>query len=299
MIPLTKRCEDFTDDNTRYYGTDITKSGDIIKTIALKNDGQNKAFNFPICNHHEHNTSFELPGDDCICICGCFECVYDRGFTWGSSSQPSATCLTFSDHEQTITSTCGPSNNPGKVIGGVFPCNGSVYGRELTDEELVIKIINRLEWQYIQEIDNITAKTWLLKDISSIKKSLPERCFPLLRKVLGNEKYDRCSSGYSQYIVTSDDITLFSDLAQISVQGTLSPFITIVSDNPKTEWEKSRVREAQARYWGKEMKKAINVLDEKEQLCVNVFKIIETIQNDISRINYIKLCNSIKEIYDL
>ena len=299
MIPLTKRCEDFTDDNTHYNWSDITKSGDVIKTLVLKNDDKNKAFNFPICNHNEHNTSFELPDGDSICTCGCFECVYDRGFTWGSSSQPIATCLTFSEHERTITSTCGPSNNPGKVMGGVFPCNGSVYGRELTDEELVIKIINRLEWQYIQERDNINAKTWLLKDISSIKKSLPERCFPLLRKVLGNEKYDRCSSGYSQYIVTSDDITLFSDLAQISVQGTLSPFITIVSDNPKTEWEKSRIREAQARYWGKEMKKVINVLDEKEQLCVHVFKIIETIQNDISRINYIKLCNSIKEIYDL
>ena len=60
-----------------------------------------------------------------------------------------------------------------EIIDGVFPCNGSVDGRELTNEELIAKVVNRFEWKMVH--DKMNPDNWFLKTIQVIKNNIPER----------------------------------------------------------------------------------------------------------------------------
>ena len=290
MLSLTKRCETFTKENTFLFNKHIDNQNEINNIIFLKDKNINRVFHFPICDHYENNITFELENNT-ITICGCLDCVSKRNFTWGSSSIPDGTCLDFKEHENTIN--------------GKFPCNGAVDGRELTNEELIVRTLNRIEWQYIQK-NNFTPNTWLLKDISSLKEKLPERCYPILKNIIGEKNFNSSNHKDDHYIINYNDIDLFNELAQVSVNGILPPHINQESSCLFTNWERNKIKGAQLNYQIKNKNK--NKIknknknknkNKKELACYKAMNIIETIQNDISKHNYIQLCQIIQSINDL
>lgn len=296
MISLTERVQEFTKENI-FHISDINDPNDRKNTIVLKQDYSNYVFNFPECPHTIHNITFELESGKLICTCGCFDCVIDRNFTWGSSIKPPSTCLDFDDHKTTIESTWGTFDNPGEIISGVFPCNGSVDGRELTDEELLAKIINRLEWRSIH--DKMNPDSWLIKSVEVIKNNIPERCKALLRNIIGDIKYEGWLGGYNSYILVQADINKINELAQRSVFGILPPHINFFYNDPFTEWERSKVREANALFLSEDMKEIIDVIDTKKELCINLMETVQSIKNNINNNSYIQLLSYIKQLYEL
>lgn len=287
---LSERVKDFTKDNT-YHLSNNNDNNDFKHTIIFKKDNKNYVFNFPYCPHHGQNITFELESGLVICTCGCFDCVVDRNFTWGDSSIPDATCLDFEDHNDTIIF----ENNQGK-IDKVFPCNGSVDGRELTNEELIAKIINRFEWKIIH--DKMNPDNWLLKTVNIIKNNIPDWCNVTLMNLIGFDNYEKTHS-FNNYYLTHTDIFNINQSAQRSVNGILPPNINLQSNDILLEWEKIKVKEANNLFLSENLKEVIDVIDPKKKICIDLFNNINEISNNIPLISYIKILEDIKKLYEL
>ena len=293
MINISERVKDFTIDNT-YYLCNNTDNNDLKHAIVLKNENDNYIFNFPVCPHDEQNITFKLECGTMICTCGCFDCVSNRGFTWGCSTKPDGTCLDFIDHKDTIKSICGPSENEGEIIDGVFPCNGSVDGRELTNEELIAKVVNGFEWKMVH--DKMNPDNWFLKTIQVIKNNIPERCLLTLMKLLGIDKYEKT---LDNYFLTNNDIFNICRSAQRSVNGILPPNINLTSNDILLDWERNKVKEANLLFLSEDLKEVIDVIDTKKKICIELFNKIDEIKNNIPLISYIQILEDIKTIYEL
>jgi|TARA_Y100000389_G_C17460754_1_gene521465 hypothetical protein len=288
---LSERVKDFTIDNT-YHLSNITDDNDFKHTIIFKEENSNYVFNFPYCPHHGQNITFELESGLVICTCGCFECVSERDFTWGCSTIPDTTCLDFEDHKDTIKSTCGQDN----IIDGVFPCNSSVDGRELTNEELIAKIINRFEWKNIH--DKMNPNNWFLKTIKVIKNNIPDWCNLTLMNLIGYDKYEK-TYDFNNYYLTQNDIFHIYQCAQRSVNGILPPNINFRSNDILLEWERIKVKEANSLFLSENLKEVIDVIDPKKKICIDLFNKVDEIKNNISLISYIKILEDIKKLYEL
>tara|TARA_B100000945_G_C20378989_1_gene596173 strand:- start:193 stop:1083 length:891 start_codon:yes stop_codon:yes gene_type:complete len=235
-----------------------------------------------------------------VCLCGCFDCVSDRKFTWGyTQTFCEASCLDFKRINDTIQSSCGPSISRGE-IKEAFPCNGSVYGRELTYEEIVSKIINK----QIFYIENGSNKNIL--SVKDVKKLMPKQSKKILKKYLGTNYNDN-------YIINDIDIEEIKRIAVNSTDGTLPPEIHTYEIEPFKIWEQQNLidsfyeyslnhfeiskEERFARLKELEIK---NRLDKKNELCEKILELVETMKiNGIDDKNYFEIKDHIMILSDL
>ncbi len=179
-----------------YYQNEIYK-------IFYLHDGSDKIlFCLPDC---PHQGAIKYKN---VCLCGCFECVSDRNFTWGYSDVScNGSCLSFKVNPHTIQGKCGPSSSPGN-IRSVFPCNGSVDGKELTYEELLSKVIER-------QINLNKPPV-----VHLIQKRIPRKSKQILKKYLSKNYH-------SNYTLNEDDI---QNIEQIAILSKKEDSGTIQSD---------------------------------------------------------------------
>ena len=192
--------------------------------IFYLHDGEDKVlFCLPDCSHQG-----SIKYKD-VCLCGCFDCVSDRNFTWGYSDVScNGSCLNFKISSGTVQGKCGPSILPGDNRS-VFPCNGAVDGRELTYEELLAKMINK--------------QTYLQKplDVRSIQKLVPRKSKKILKKYLGDNHQ-------SNYNLNENDVRNIDQLAILSNNGELPPEISQSENDAYKDWAKQHIINAYEDY---------------------------------------------------
>tara|TARA_B110000285_G_C15115917_1_gene614066 strand:+ start:540 stop:1385 length:846 start_codon:yes stop_codon:yes gene_type:complete len=235
-----------------------------------------------------------------VCLCGCFDCVSDRNFTWGYTQRfCEASCLDFKHINDTIQSTCGPSASRGE-IRNTFPCNGSVYGRELTHEEILSKIINK----QIFYIENGSDKNIL--SVKDIKKSIPKQSKKILKRYLATNYYDN-------YIINDIDIEGINRIAVTSTDGTFPPGIHTYEIEPSKIWEQQKLinyfNEYSLNHFeiskGEQFLRLkefeiTNGINKKNELCDKILELVENMKRDgVDDKNYFEIKDQIMILSDL
>lgn len=269
-------------------------NGEHYKVFYLNDGDDKKLFCLPHCPH-----SGAIMYNN-VCLCGCFDCVSDRNFTWGyTQTYSEASCLEFKHINDTIQSTCGPSISRGEVRSA-FPCNGSLYGRELTYEEVLSRVTNK-QLFYILNGANKN-----ILSVKTIKKLIPKKSKQILKNYLH-------SNYANDYILNETDIEEIKRMSVNSTDGTLPPEIHNYESDPYKIWEQENIIEAFNDYSmnyfeiSKEEKslrlKELKIIERnqtKYELCERMLEMVEDMKiNGVDEENYLQIKDTIQTLSDL